>query len=51
MFLNRKIGYLQIPELIEASMDQHHLVAHPTVEQILDAEQQVYEFIDKEVQQ
>ncbi len=51
LFLNRKIGYLQIPELIEASMDQHHLVAHPTVEQILDAEQQVYEFIDKEVQQ
>ena len=51
LFLNRKIGYLQIPELIEASMNQHKLVVNPTVEQILAAEQQVYEFIDKEVQQ
>lgn len=51
LFLNRKIGYLQIPELIEASMNQHKQVENPTVEQILDAEQQVYEFIDKEVQQ
>ncbi len=51
LFLDRKIGYLQIPELIEASMDQHQPVAHPTVEQILAVEQQVYEFINKEVQQ
>ncbi len=51
LFLNRKIGYLQIPELIEASMNQHKPVVNPTVEQILAAEQQVYEFIDKEVQQ
>ncbi len=51
LFLNRKIGYLQIPELIEASMNQHQPVAEPTVEQILTVERQVYEFIDKEVQQ
>ena len=51
LFLDRKIGYLQIPELIEASMNQHKPVVNPTVEQILAAEQQVYEFIDKEVQQ
>ena len=51
LFLNRKIGYLQIPELIEASMNQHKSVVDPNVEQILAAEQQVYEFIDKEVQQ
>ena len=50
LFLNRKIGYLQIPELIEASMDQHKLIKCPNVEEILAAEQQVYEFIDKEVQ-
>lgn len=51
LFLNRRIGYLQIPELIEASMNQHRVVENPDVEEILAAEQQVYEFIDKEVQQ
>ena len=50
LFLDRKIGYLQIPELIEASMDQHKVIKEPNVEQILEAESQVYEFIDKEVQ-
>lgn len=51
LLLDRKIGYLQIPELIEASMDQHKVIKEPNVEQILEAESQVYEFIDKEVQQ
>ena len=51
LFLDRKIGYLQIPELIEASMDQHKVIPEPDVEQILETERQVYEFIDKEVQQ
>ena len=50
LFLDRKIGYLQIPELIEASMDQHKVITDPSVEQILETERQVYEFIDKEVQ-
>ena len=50
LFLDRKIGYLQIPDLIEASMDQHKVIADPSVEQILETERQVYEFIDKEVQ-
>ena len=51
LFLDRKIGYLQIPELIEASMNQHSVIADPDVEQILQTEQQVYEFIDNEVKQ
>ena len=50
LFLDRKIGYLQIPELIEAAMDQHKVITDPSVEQILETERQVYEFIDKEVQ-
>ena len=50
LFLDRKIRYLQIPELIEASMAQHYVLEHPDVEQILAVEQQIYEFIDKEVQ-
>jgi 1-deoxy-D-xylulose-5-phosphate reductoisomerase len=46
MFLDRRIGYLDIVEIIEASMEQCGYVASPDVEQILATEQQVYEFID-----
>lgn len=51
LFLNRKITYLQIPELIEEAMDQHRVIPDPSVEQILETEKQVYEFLNKEVQQ
>ena len=51
LFLNRKITYLQIPELIEKAMDQHKVIPDPSVEQILETEKQVYEFLNKEVQQ
>ena len=46
LFLDRKIGYLQIAELIEASMQRHQLMAGPNVDQILETERDVYEFID-----
>lgn len=49
LFLNRKIAYLQIPELIEESMKQHRVIANPTVDEILATEQQVYEFISGKV--
>lgn len=49
LFLNRKIAYLQIPELIEESMKQHQVIANPTVDEILATEQQVYEFISGKV--
>ena len=45
-FLNRKIAYLEIPEIIEASMEAHKVTANPSVEQILETEQAVYEFIE-----
>ncbi len=45
LFLDNKIRFLQIYELIRASMDNHKAVADPTVEQILAAEQECYEFI------
>ena len=45
LFLDKKISYLQIPELIESAMEQHSIVENPTVEQILEAEQQTYEYI------
>lgn len=45
LFLQKKILFLQIPELIEASMEQHHTTDDPTVEQILEAEAETYEYI------
>lgn len=45
MFLDRKIRYLQIPEIIQACMDNHKNIEEPTVEQILKTEKETYEFI------
>lgn len=45
-FLNRKITYLQIPEIIETCMSLHKNIACPTVDEILRTEQEVYEQIE-----
>ena len=45
-FLNRKIGYLQITEIIEECMRNHKNIINPTVEEILATEQSVYEQIE-----
>lgn len=45
-FLDRKIAYLQIPEIIRASMEEHRVILNPTVDEILETEQAVYEFIE-----
>ena len=45
LFLDRKIKYLQIPEIIRACMEAHKNIADPTVEEILKTEQETYEFI------
>ena len=44
-FLNREISYLEITDIIEASMKNHKIIDHPTLEQVLAAEQETYEFI------
>lgn len=46
MFLDRKISYLTITDIIEACMNQIDIIKHPTLEQVLDTEQAVYEFIE-----
>ena len=46
LFLQDKIGFLDIPELIGACMQNHHVVANPTVEQILEAEAACYDYIE-----
>ncbi len=45
LFLNRKIRFLQIAEIIEMCMDAHKRIASPDVEEILASEQETYEFI------
>ena len=46
LFLDRKISYLQITELIEQCMKQHKVIECPDVDQILATEAQVYEYIE-----
>ena len=46
LFLDRKIGWLEIPEIIGKSMEAHKVIPNPTVEEILDTEKAVYEFIE-----
>ncbi|HXT11883.1 MAG TPA: 1-deoxy-D-xylulose-5-phosphate reductoisomerase [Candidatus Angelobacter sp.] len=37
-FVNKKIGFPQITETVRRTMDAHKVVAHPTLEQILEAD-------------
>ena len=46
LFLERKIKFLDIYDLIEGAMEQHKVIATPTVEQILETEAAAYEYID-----
>ena len=45
LFLEKKISYLGITELIEEAMSHHKVIANPTVEEILAAEKETYEYI------
>ena len=46
MFLNRKIGYLTITDIIESAMRRHTVIPNPSVEQILEAERDTYDYIE-----
>ena len=46
LFLQDKIGFLDIAELIGACMQNHRVIADPTVEQILEAEAACYDYIE-----
>lgn len=45
-FLHRQIRFLDIYEIIRASMEEHRVVENPSVEEILEAERATYEFIE-----
>lgn len=45
-FLNHSIGFLEIYDIIAYCMEHHQVISNPTVEQILETEQTVYEMIE-----
>lgn len=45
-FLNNKIRFLEIPELIEYAMDKHHNILNPSLEDIYNIEAWTYEIIE-----
>ncbi len=45
LFLDKKIRFLEIYELIEACMEHHRKIEAPGVKQILEAEAEAYDFI------
>ncbi len=46
LFLNREIGFLEIYDLIQGAMENHKVIADPSVDEILKTEAETYEFID-----
>ncbi len=46
LFLDRKIRFLDIYEIIENAMDAHTIIENPSLEQVLETEQWVYEHIE-----
>lgn len=47
LFLDRKISYLQIPEIIAACMEAASYIEAPTVDEILETEAAAYEYIQE----
>ncbi len=46
LFLNNKIKFLEIYDLIQKAMEHHKRIENPNVEEILQAEQESYEYIN-----
>lgn len=51
LFLDRKIAYLRISELIAEAMEHHRLIREPGIEEILEAEAETYEYIAGRINQ
>ncbi len=47
MFLNRKISYLDIIDIIEECMDSVFYIKNPNIEEIIETEKETYEYIGK----
>lgn len=49
LLLQKKIRFVQIPEILEMAMEHHHTIENPDVVQILQAEAETYEQIRQEM--
>lgn len=48
LFLKRKIGFTDIPRLINIAMDNHNVIANPSVDDILCAQREAEEIIGRQ---
>lgn len=48
-FLNREIAYTEITECIREAMEAHRCKENPSVEEILSAERETYEYLDRKL--
>ena len=46
LFLNNEIRFLEIYDLIQGAMENHQVTDNPSVDRILEAEAEAYEYID-----
>jgi len=37
-FLNKELSFMQIPEIIKKTMDKHQIIAHPEMDEIIEAD-------------
>lgn len=49
LFLERKIKFLEIYDIIDECMSEHKLIVKPTLEQIIDIQSEVEEYIEKKI--
>ncbi|MGL5259215.1 MAG: 1-deoxy-D-xylulose-5-phosphate reductoisomerase [Lachnospiraceae bacterium] len=49
LFLEEKISYLQITQLIEETMEKHKIVKNPCLEDIIEIEKESHQFIEEKV--
>ena len=49
LLLEKKIRFVQIPEIIGAAMEHHKKIQNPNLEEILQTEKETYEFIEQEM--
>ena len=45
-FLNREINYLDIADLIQSAIQSHKVIHNPTIAEILNVEQETYDYIN-----
>lgn len=46
-FLERKIPFNRIPDMIACCMEEHHIIENPNLGQVLDTEAETYELIER----